>query len=102
MKKHLFFLLRLGMAFLIPAQASLFDNAGDEDMPPTQDEAFQFAIDVANPTALSARFTVAPGNYVYRDKIKFEIKADTPIQILPYQLPESKTKDDEIFGPTEV
>ena len=90
------------MAFLIPAQASLFDNAGDEDMPPTQDEAFQFAIDVANPTALSARFTVAPGNYVYRDKIKFEIKADTPIQILPYQLPESKTKDDEIFGPTEV
>ena len=90
------------MTFLIPAQASLFDNAGDEDMPPTQDEAFQFAIDVANPTALSARFTVAPGNYVYRDKIKFEIKADTPIQILPYQLPESKTKDDEIFGPTEV
>jgi len=90
------------MAFLIPAQASLFDNAGDEDMPPTQDEAFQFAIDVASPTALSARFTVAPGNYVYRDKIKFEIKADTPIQILPYQLPESKTKDDEIFGPTEV
>jgi thiol:disulfide interchange protein DsbD len=102
MKKHLFFLLILGMAFLIPAQASLFDNAGDEDMPPTQDEAFQFAIDVASPTALSARFTVAPGNYVYRDKIKFEIKADTPIQILPYQLPESKTKDDEIFGPTEV
>ena len=90
------------MTFLIPAQASLFDNAGDEDMPPTQDEAFQFAIDVASPTALSARFTVAPGNYVYRDKIKFEIKADTPIQILPYQLPESKTKDDEIFGPTEV
>ncbi len=102
MKKHLFFLLILGMTFLIPAQASLFDNAGDEDMPPTQDEAFQFAIDVASPTALSARFTVAPGNYVYRDKIKFEIKADTPIQILPYQLPESKTKDDEIFGPTEV
>jgi thiol:disulfide interchange protein DsbD len=102
MKKHLFFLLILGIAFIMPAQASLFGNAGDEDMPPTQDEAFQFAIDVVSPTVLSAQFTVAPGNYIYRDKIKFEIKANTPIQILPYQLPESKTKDDEIFGPTEV
>lgn len=86
----------------MPAQAGLFDEAGDEDMPPTQDEAFQFAIEVADPTTLLAKFTVASGNYIYRDKIKFEIEAESAIQIMPYQLPKSKNKDDEIFGPTEV
>ena len=89
------------MTFLMPAQANLFGGS-DEDMPPSQEEAFQFAINVVDPTTLSAEFTVAPGNYVYRDKIKFEIEAETPVQILPYTLPKSETKDDEIFGPTEV
>ncbi|MFT7235903.1 MAG: thiol:disulfide interchange protein DsbD [Methylophagaceae bacterium] len=104
MKKHLFFLLLLSLVSIVPgqAQAGLFDSANDEDMPPRQDDAFQFSVDVTNPTTLSAQFVIAPGNYIYRDKIKFEIKADTPIQILPYQLPTSKNKDDEIFGPTEV
>jgi thiol:disulfide interchange protein DsbD len=86
----------------MPAQADLFGGGNDEEMPPSQDEAFQFAINVVDPTTLSAKFTVAPGNYIYRDKLKFEIEADVPVQILPYALPESKTKDDEIFGPTEV
>ena len=92
----------LSLAFLIPAKADLFDSSSDEAMPPTQDEAFQFTLDVDTPTVLSARFAVAPGNYLYKDKIKFEIQAESPIQILPYDLPKSKTKDDEIFGPTEV
>ena len=92
----------LSLAFLIPAKADLFDSSSDEAMPPTQDEAFQFTLDVDTPTVLSARFAIAPGNYLYKDKIKFEIQAESPIQILPYDLPKSKTKDDEIFGPTEV
>lgn len=102
MKKSHIFLLVLAMAFLIPAQAGLLDGLSDDAMPPTQDEAFQFSVQIDNPTALSARFNIAPGNYIYKDKIKFEIKSDSPIQILPYDLPKSKTKDDEIFGPTEV
>jgi thiol:disulfide interchange protein DsbD len=102
MKKHLYLFLMLSLAFLIPAKADLFDSSSDEAMPPTQDEAFQFTLDVDTPTVLSARFAVAPGNYLYKDKIKFEIQAESPIQILPYDLPKSKTKDDEIFGPTEV
>ena len=92
----------LSLAFLIPAEADLFNSSSDEAMPPTQDEAFQFTLDVDTPTVLSARFAVAPGNYLYKDKIKFEIQAESPIQILPYDLPKSKVKDDEIFGPTEV
>jgi len=74
MIKQLFLTLILSMTFLMPAQANLFGGS-DEDMPPSQEEAFQFAINVIDPTTLSAEFTVAPGNYVYRDKIKFEIEA---------------------------
>jgi thioredoxin:protein disulfide reductase len=102
MKKHLYLFLMLSLAFLIPVKADLFDSSSDEAMPPTQDEAFQFTLDVDTPTVLSARFAVAPGNYLYKDKIKFEIQAESPIQILPYDLPKSKVKDDETFGPTEV
>ena len=101
MIKRLFLILTLSMTFLMPAQADLFGGSV-EVMHPSQDEAFQFAINVINPTTLSAEFTLAPGNYIYRDKIKFEIEAETPVQILPYTSPKSKTKDDEIFGPTEV
>ena len=58
MIKRLFLILTLSMTFLMPAQADLFGGSV-EDMPPSQDEAFQFAINVINPTTLSAEFTVA-------------------------------------------
>lgn len=98
--KNRLFLFLLTFFMLQPAIAGLFDNADEE--PPTQEEAYQLAIDVEKPDQLIARFTVAPGNYLYRDKIKFEIAGPQPIQILPYQLPEGKIKNDEIFGPTAV
>jgi len=53
MIKQLFLTLILSMTFLMPAQANLFGGS-DEDMPPSQEEAFQFAINVIDPTTLSA------------------------------------------------
>lgn len=101
MKKQ-FFLFLISFLFILPLQAGLLDDLSNDDLPPTQDEAYQLAIDVQDHQTLDARFTVAPGNYLYRDKIKFEVTAENPIQILPYTLPEGKIKDDEIFGPTVV
>ncbi|MGY8868136.1 MAG: protein-disulfide reductase DsbD, partial [Methylophagaceae bacterium] len=57
---------------------------------------------VQDPHTLLARVTVAAGNYLYREKIKFEISGTHPIQILHFELPEGKNKIDEIFGPTDV
>jgi len=92
------------MTLVIPAHAGIWDNAGigNDALPPSQDEAFQFEIAVQDPKTLLARFVVASGNYLYKDKIKFEITGDQPVQILPYSLPEGKNKIDEIFGPTDV
>ena len=103
MKKTIFLFL-IGLAFLIPAHAGILDRVGlgNGALPPSQDEAFQFDIAVQDPTTLLARFTVASGNYLYRDKIKFEISGPHPVQLLPYQLPEGENKIDEIFGPTDV
>lgn len=102
--KKILFLLLISFTFIVPAQAGLLDNIGfgNDGLPPSQDEAFQFDMTVQDPQTLLARFTVAAGNYLYRDKIKFEISGTHPIQILHFELPEGKNKIDEIFGPTDV
>tara|TARA_B110000240_G_scaffold187448_1_gene225121 strand:+ start:12929 stop:14755 length:1827 start_codon:yes stop_codon:yes gene_type:complete len=102
--KKILFLLLISFTFIVPAQAGLLDNIGfgNDGLPPSQDEAFQFDMAVQDPQTLLARFTVAAGNYLYRDKIKFEISGTHPIQILHFELPEGKNKIDEIFGPTDV
>jgi thiol:disulfide interchange protein DsbD len=102
--KKILFLLLISFTFIVPAQAGLLDNIGfgNDGLPPSQDEAFQFDMTVQDPQTLLARFTVAAGNYLYRDKIKFEISGTQPIQILHFELPEGKNKIDEIFGPTDV
>ena len=102
--KKIVFLFLISLTFIVPAQASILDNVsfGNDGLPPSQDEAFQFDITAQDPQTLLARFTVAPGNYLYRDKIRFEISGTQPIQILPFELPKGKNKIDEVFGPTDV
>ena len=102
--KKIVFLFLISLNFIIPAQAGILDNVsfGNDGLPPSQDEAFQFNITTQDPQTLLARFTVAPGNYLYRDKIRFEISGTQPIQILPFDLPNGKNKIDEVFGPTDV
>ena len=67
--------------------AGILDSVGlgNDELPPSQDEAFQFDITAQDPQTLLARFTVTPGNYLYRDKIKFEISGTQAIQILPFE-----------------
>ena len=102
--KKIVFLFLISLNFIIPAQAGILDNVsfGNDGLPPSQDEAFQFGITTQDSQTLLARFTVAPGNYLYRDKIRFEISGTQPIQILPFDLPNGKNKIDEVFGPTDV
>lgn len=49
--------------------------------------------------ALRLRWTIAPGTYLYRDRIRVEAGAGAE---LPVSLPPAETKDDPNFGPTEV
>lgn len=49
--------------------------------------------------ALRLCWTIAPGTYLYRDRIRAEAGAGAE---LPVSLPPAETKDDPNFGPTEV
>ena len=65
------------------------------------DEAYQYSVEVADPSSLTASFKIADGYYLYRDKTKFSKKSGT-VELLDYQLPEGKTKVDEYFGKSVV
>ena len=61
--------------------------------------AFTFSARALDANTLEARWQIADGYYMYRDKFKFQV--DGASMGAP-QLPASKTKDDEFFGRVET
>jgi thiol:disulfide interchange protein DsbD len=68
-------------------------------LPP--DQAFGLQVTVRDAHTLLASLNVTPGYYLYRDKIKFEIK-DGTARIQAVNLPRGEMKQDPSFGKTEV
>lgn len=75
---------------------SLFDS---EDQVLSPDQAFKLALSAQDTHSIQASFTVAPGHYLYRDRIKFESKNAT---IESVDLPKGDIKKDPNFGEMEV
>jgi len=68
-------------------------------LPPEQ--AFRFSARALDPQTIEARFDVADGYYLYRDKLRFAVEGGVPALGAP-QLPEGKRKHDEFFGDVET
>ncbi|UXY14715.1 protein-disulfide reductase DsbD [Chitiniphilus purpureus] len=66
-------------------------------LPP--ERAFQAALTRIAPDTLEVRFTVAPGYYLYRDRISFALEPAQPLQI---RLPGGEWKNDPSFGRVAV
>ena len=71
------------------------------------DEAFKLNLTALDAENIQAAFTVAPGHYLYRERIKFEIKTSTDskeksTQITQITLPAGEIKEDANFGKQEV
>lgn len=82
---------------------SLFvDQANEEVLPP--DEAFKLDIEVQDANTLRADFIIAPGHYLYRDRIKFAPakSSETSLSISNVALPAGEPKEDAYFGRSEV
>lgn len=75
---------------------SLFNS---EDQVLTPDQAFKLTISLQDKSTVQASFTIAPGHYLYRDRIKFESKNATIDRI---DLPKGEIKKDPNFGEMEV
>ena len=78
----------------VPASA-----AGAELLPPEQ--AFRFSARALNDRTLEARFAIADGYYLYREKFKFAVTPDGAALGMP-ELPAGKIKTDEFFGKVET
>src|SRR5574340_591073 len=101
-------LVMLLLCFMAPAAnaGSLLDRlpglGGSKQpnfLPP--DQAFSLQVAARDAHTLLASLNVTPGYYLYRDKIKFEIK-DSTVKIQAVNLPRGEMKQDPSFGKTEV
>jgi thiol:disulfide interchange protein DsbD len=63
------------------------------------DVAFALNTELSGDNTIIARWTIADGYYLYRDKFKFSLKdAPAGVSLGSAELPEGKIKNDEFFG----
>lgn len=67
--------------------------------PPAVDQVFALTVNRAAEGGLQFRWRIAPGNYLYRDKIVVKTAVGDAVAIT---LPSGQIKDDPTFGETEV
>ena len=79
----------------------LVDNTAEDDFL-APDVAFKLALSAQDAGTIQATFKVVPGYYLYRERIKFEIAADSNHKITSVMLPAGEIKDDPNFGKQEV
>ncbi|HSI42990.1 MAG TPA: protein-disulfide reductase DsbD [Methylotenera sp.] len=105
------FIALISISFLLTATAadssqgslsSLLDNNDSENFLPP-DVAFKLNLNAVDANTIRAAFTIVPGHYLYRQRIKFEIPAkNSAAQIDSVSLPNGDIKDDPNFGKQEV
>lgn len=86
-------LVALALLIGIPALAQV--------RPLAPEKAFRFSARALSPSTIEARFTIADGYYLYRDKIHFVVEP-TGIALPVPPLPTGKIKVDEFFGKVET
>lgn len=85
-----------GAALLL---ATLAGAAEPKLLPP--EEAFRFSARVLDGKTIEARFSVADGYYLYRDKLAFAVEPAGGTVGAP-ALPPGKVKEDQFFGKVET
>ena len=75
-------------------------SGADEFLDP--DVAFVLSAAAAGPDAIEARWDIAEGYYLYRDKFRFRAPDGSGASLGEAGFPKGKMKDDEYFGPMEV
>lgn len=90
--------LALALALVVAgAQAQGSEALGAKLLPPEQ--AFRLSVRALDASTLEARFDVADGYYLYRDKMRF---STDPVPAKAAVLPAGKTKHDAFFGDVET
>ena len=98
-----------GLAQTAPALARLLElgkgieiGASGEDEFLDPDTAFVLSATAAGPGIIEARWDIADGYYLYRDKFRFRPAEGSGATLGEAGFPKGTIKDDEYFGPMEV
>lgn len=98
-----------GLALLLallagPVAAGLFDRFGgaSQERILEADQAFQLTVSTIDPLTVEARWIIAPGYYLYRDKFQIELLDAPGIVVVAMEIPPGDFKDDPFFGPQQV
>ena len=92
-------LKRLLVTLLMPI-ATLAIGANE---PLDPELAYKFSARALDEKTIEARWAIADGYYMYRDKIKFQLEpASDAVKLGTPRFPPGKVKDDEFFGRVEV
>jgi thiol:disulfide interchange protein len=89
------------VALLLVTGATAAIGAGFSDKPKLlpPEQAFRLSARVVDASTVEARFDVADGYYLYRDKLRFAIE---PVAARSITLPSGIRKHDEFFGDVET
>ncbi|MCU0809320.1 MAG: protein-disulfide reductase DsbD N-terminal domain-containing protein, partial [Candidatus Contendobacter sp.] len=97
------------LAFLLallagPVAAGLFDrfDGSSRERILEADQAFQLTVTAPDPLTIEARWIIAPGYYLYRDKFRLELLDAQGAAIASTEIPAGEPKDDPHFGPQQV
>src|SRR5437588_7951713 len=86
---------KLALVLALALVSALQARAQVAPLPP--EKAFRFSARALNPQTIEARFTIAKGYYLYRDKLHFAVEPASAGWTVP-PLPGGKIKVDEFFG----
>ena len=99
---HSLFLTMLALlVFTTSAIAKNLFTDDEEDFLPA-DQAFKLVLTSVAANELAADFVIAPGYYLYKDRIKFELQSPQGANISSVVLPAGEEKNDPNFGKMQV
>ena len=75
---------------------------GDQPEFLSPEEAFKMTLKAQPNGELEARYTIAKGHYLYRDKIKITITEPAGAKVVGMELPPAEIKDDPNFGKMHI
>jgi thiol:disulfide interchange protein DsbD len=78
----------------------LFNSNSDPVLAP--EVAFQLQLNPLDKQTVQAHFSIAPGHYLYRERIQFSVLSPSNITLTDIQLPAGEIKEDANFGKQEV
>ena len=83
-----------------PSQSLATESNSEEFLEP--DQAFKLSLSAVDSQTLKANFTVAPGHYLYRQRISFKLNEGASASIANVNFPKGEIKKDPNFGESEV